>query len=188
MTTKWSTIKAAKGARPVFTVFAERDGRFWFLRVMRRPELFTQSVRLDQAEAMVRDLVATWDQVDPDSFDVRLRVSVDGPTDDAKDALDHLRLIEALGNDLRRALAVELTRTKGLSMRDAGKVIGLSHQRIAQLIAEHDAMGGDARPGVASVMQTLAQLTDHKAAITVRRGDDEALTEGIRKQVVAAGG
>jgi hypothetical protein len=70
-TTKWSLIKAKKG-RPTYTVFAERDGHFWFLRVMGREEMFTQSVRLDQAEAMVRDLIATWDQVPDDSFDLRL--------------------------------------------------------------------------------------------------------------------
>jgi hypothetical protein len=34
-TTKWSVIKANKG-RPTYTVLAERDGRFWFLRVMGR--------------------------------------------------------------------------------------------------------------------------------------------------------
>ena len=82
MTKKWSVIQAEKG-RPTYTVLAERDGRFWFLRVMGREELFTQSVRLDQAEDMVRDLIATWDEVPADSFAIRIAPRLGKDLDDA---------------------------------------------------------------------------------------------------------
>ena len=181
-TTKWSVIKAKKG-RPTYTVLAERDGRFWFLRVMGREEMFTQSVRLDQAEAMVRDLIATWDQVPDDSFDVRLVPRLGEQVDEATEALWHVRLIEALGTALARSLAVTLVRDQHLSMRDAGKIIGLSHQRVAQLLEEHDALGGDKRPDLAYYIELVDQWAARKGAVTIRPGDDPAKLDPIRKAI-----
>ena len=45
--------------------------------------MFTQSVRLDQAEAMVRDLIATWDQVLRDCFDGLITLTDDWDDDAA---------------------------------------------------------------------------------------------------------
>lgn len=171
MTTKWSEVKRTRRDRPRHLVFAERDGRFWFLRIPKRPELFTQVVRLDQAEAMVRDLVATYDDVPPDSFDVTIRPILDEETTEATEALWHLRLIDSFGVALTRSLAVHLVRDKALSMRDAGRIIGLSHQRVAQLVEEHDALGGDARKPLAFYVDQLDQLTRRSESLTVRFDD-----------------
>ncbi len=173
--TRWSVIKAGKG-HPTYTVTAERDGRRWLLRVTGRSELVTQAVRLDQAEAIARDLIATFDQVPPDSFTVWLRPELGDAIDEATEALSHVRLLESLGTALARALAVTLVREKGLSMRDVGKVIGLSHQRVAQLLEEHDNLGGDKRPDLAYYIDTLDQWTNRKASFTWRAGDDPAKT------------
>ena len=125
--------------RQRYTVIAERDGRFWFLRVMGRPELATQSLRLDQAEAMVRDLIATWDQVPEDAFDVRVETFLDANLDDAVDRLrfERAKLADAEQNvaALTKAVAQELV-DHGLTFRDAGRILELSHQRIAQLVAD----------------------------------------------------
>lgn len=182
MTTKWSIIKARKG-HPTYKVTAEKDGRFWFLRVEGRDDLFTQAVSLEHAEAMVRDLIATMDQVPPDSFDIRIEPKLDDQVDEAVAALDHLRLVDALGAALRRSLAVALVREKGLSMRDAGKILGLSHQRVDQLLAEHDELGGDKRPDLAYYIETLDSWADRRGTRTWRVGDDprelEAMARGV---------
>lgn len=170
-TTKWSAIKAEKTGRPVYDVDAQRDGRFWFLRIRQRPELFTQTVRLDAAEAMVRDLVATWDEVAPDSFDLRINPVVDEGTTEAVEALDFARTIGSLETALARGIAVDLVNRQGLSMRDAALVLKLSHQRIAQLINEQVALPGDTRPAVESLVEMLDMWTHREAAIVVRAGD-----------------
>ena len=56
--------------RPTYTVTAEPDGRFWFLRIEERPHLFTQARHRGEIELMARDLIAITDEVDPDSFDL----------------------------------------------------------------------------------------------------------------------
>jgi len=39
------------------------------------------------------------------------------------------------------AAAVTLTREDGLSMRDAGRIMGISHQRVAQILEENEHLG-----------------------------------------------
>lgn len=183
-TRKWSEIKRQKGVRPAYLVTAERDGRFWFLRVIDRPELFTQVIRLDQAEPMVRDLIATWDEVPLDSFDVVIRPRVDAETDAATEALDRVRLMDALGAAIARALAVELVRVKGLSLRDAGQVLELSHQRIAQLVDEHDALGGDRRPRLEEYISQFDAVRSGKLVV-IRPGDDLGKLDDLPAKVAA---
>jgi predicted RNase H-like HicB family nuclease len=49
---------------------AERHGAWWALEVPALPGVHTQARRLDRAEYMVRDAIALFLDVDPDSFDV----------------------------------------------------------------------------------------------------------------------
>jgi hypothetical protein len=58
--------------RTCYTVLAEPDGAFWFLRIAERPELFTQARRSGEIELMARDLIAVSDEVPTDSFDLVL--------------------------------------------------------------------------------------------------------------------
>jgi hypothetical protein len=94
--------------------------------------------------------------------------------EEALDALDHVRTLESIGVAISRALAVELVRVEGLPLRDAGRILRLSHQRVAQLLAEHDAWGGDRRPGVATYVEELDAWSNRKAAIRVSVDADPA--------------
>jgi len=89
---------------------------------------------------MVRDVVALALEVPPDSFDVRVEVMLPEPSQRALDRAIDLRH-EAQQAMASAALAtVEAVRSMvdrdGLTIREAGQLLGLSHQRIAQLLRE----------------------------------------------------
>ena len=128
-----------------FTVTARRAGKWWALEVPEVPGVFSQVRRLDQAEGMARDALATMLDVAPDSFGIEVEPALD---DAAREVLEALaRAKEQLGRVQRDATlaaqraAVVLTRDDGLSMRDAGEVMKLSHQRIAQILEEAEHLG-----------------------------------------------
>lgn len=128
-----------------FMVTARRAGKWWALEVPEVPGVFSQVRRLDQAEAMARDALATMLDVAPDSFGVKVEPALD---DAAREVLDALaRAKKELARVQRDAAlaaqraAVVLTRDDGLSMRDAGEVMNLSHQRIAQILEEAEHLG-----------------------------------------------
>lgn len=128
-----------------FTVTAKRAGKWWALEVPDVPGVFSQVRRLDQAEAMARDALATMLDVAPESFVVEVEPVLD---DAARELLDALaRAKEQLARVQRgvalaaQRAAVVLTRDDGLSMRDAGEVMNLSHQRVAQILEEAEHLG-----------------------------------------------
>lgn len=65
-------MRDSSSERPRYTVTATPDGPFWFLQFVERPELYTQARHGGEIEHMARDLIATVDEVEPDSFDLIL--------------------------------------------------------------------------------------------------------------------
>jgi len=120
----------------VYDATAERDGKFWVIHV---PEVarYTQARNLSEVEAMTRSLISSMLDVDAGSFDVRVDVYL---TDSVRTRLDraaHLREVAAKSNseaalEARRA-AAEMA-AQGMTLRDIGQVLGVSHQRAAQLV------------------------------------------------------
>ena len=55
----------------VYHASVERDGRFWLIRVTEIDRV-TQARSIEEIEPMVRDLIATHLDIEPDSFEVRL--------------------------------------------------------------------------------------------------------------------
>lgn len=116
---------------------AFREGAWWAIDI---PELdlATQARRLDQAEHMVRDVIATWLEVAPDSFSVFVVPELDSEVSKAAVAVrkatrDAAAAVEAAAVSTR-AFAADLLR-KGYTVRDAGAILGVSPQRISQLTA-----------------------------------------------------
>lgn len=139
--TPWRGIKRQKAAeRPRYRVTAERDGRFWFLRVAELPGVFTQVRRLEQAPEMIRDAIALMLDVPADSFDVDVEPALDpelaallASTQRMREAAAHL----VQGSNTRLANTVHaLVGQQQLTMRDAAALLDLSFQRVAQLAAE----------------------------------------------------
>ncbi len=121
-----------------YTARVERGERFWLVTV---PEIdrTTQARTLREVEPMVRDLIAVMEQVDPQSFELKADIVFPAV------AHEHWTRAALLREQAARsqAEAAEEARTAawtlselGLTVRDVGTMLGLSHQRAAQLIAE----------------------------------------------------
>lgn len=125
--------------RHVYEVAAERDGSRWFLRVGELPGVFSQVRRLDQAEGMARDAIAAFLDISPDGFDIAISVSL--PSDLQRDVASVIDLRGVIDRTEReyaertRRLATRLVQGEGLTVREAGRVLGLSYQRVSQLVA-----------------------------------------------------
>ena len=124
-------------SRPRYVVTARRDGRRWFVRVARVPGAVTQVRRLDQVEAMAREVVSLLLEVDPGAFDLEVQAEI---ADELRAALARARDLQrqaeqaqAEAASLVREVARKL-REQGLTMADVGTVLGVSFQRASQLL------------------------------------------------------
>ncbi|HET6298565.1 MAG TPA: hypothetical protein VFG33_34650 [Kribbella sp.] len=121
-----------------YEVAVAREGRWWMIEI---PELdgLTQARRLDEVEKMAREYIAVTVDV-PIS---QVTVSISGVKVAGQDVLE----TKALVDDLRRHakqlddLVAELTREfasalsgASVPVRDVSKMLGVSHQRVSQLV------------------------------------------------------
>jgi predicted RNase H-like HicB family nuclease len=132
--------------RPSYTARCIRSGDWWAIQIPDVDGVWTQARRLDQVEHMARDAVAAMLDVPPDSFD--LDVVPELPDRDAKLILEATELRDELEDARRRAMQatvqaiVSLRQDLDLPLRDIGTLLGLSHQRVAQILPEigHEAI------------------------------------------------
>ncbi len=124
--------------RKTYRAVCERDGSWWFIQVPGVAGAFTQARRLDQVEVMTRDVVALLLEVDPASFDVFVEPVVPEPV---RRSLDVARTLRE-DAERKQAQAARQTRDaaraladSGYTFRDVGAVLGVSYQRVAQLLA-----------------------------------------------------
>jgi hypothetical protein len=121
-----------------YTARVERGEKFWLVTV---PEIerTTQARTLREVEPMARDLIAVMEQVDPHSFELTADIVFPAV------AYEHWTRAALLREQAARsqAEAAEEARTAaltlaelGLTVRDVGAMLGVSHQRAAQLITE----------------------------------------------------
>ena len=117
---------------------ARRDGRWWFVEVPGEQGLCTQVRRLDQAEAMIREVISLVREVPQDSFDLVVDPDLEslGAVREAVEAALRERerasaAQEAASTAMRHA--VSEVRASGYTSRDAGMLLGVSNQRISQI-------------------------------------------------------
>jgi hypothetical protein len=125
-----------------FTATARRSQDWWALEVtgddLPHPA-YTQSRRLDQADAMVRDLLALHFGISVDQTgDVTVVPILDPPLADevsstrrAREQAEKLR-VDAVY--LTRQTARHL-KSQGLAQRDISILLGVSHQAVSQILA-----------------------------------------------------
>ena len=121
-----------------YSVRARRVGDWWALDVLDIPGIHTQVRRLEQAEAMVRDAIAGVTDTPAGSFELVLDPEVLPNArvllDEATAARSQAATAQDAAARLTRDAARLLVEGEGLTMRDAGVLLGVSHQRIAQLV------------------------------------------------------
>jgi len=118
----------------VYTAKCTRTGNWWAISVPELPGLFSQARRLDQVEATTRDAIAVLLDVSPKSFDVVVQPEVPGEVTKARRA--RAKLVEAEQSAEKATVeAAKALVAKGYTVRDAGKLLGISPQRVSQLTA-----------------------------------------------------
>ena len=120
-----------------YTIRARRSGRWWALDAEGLRGVHTQVRRIDQAEDMARDAIAGVLEVAPDSFEVivvpEMPDTVRAIVNQATAARSQAAQAQDVAGQLTRQAARRLVE-EGLTVRDAGVLLGVSHQRIAQLL------------------------------------------------------
>jgi hypothetical protein len=136
-------MTAEPAAARSYQAVATRSGDWWAVTIPQLPGAFSQCKRLDQVQAMAREVIALMLDCDPaDVGDVEVDVHL---PDQLTDDLAALRRSERLADDARQAAAhaqrraAEQLRTAGLSVRDIGRLLGVSHQRVSQILARESA-------------------------------------------------
>jgi|SRR5215470_5236342 len=117
-----------------YTAVCRRAGNWWAISVPEIKGVHTQARRLDQVEAMVRDAIALFLDVAPDTLAIEVRPEVPAEATEAVAARKAAREAETWADKLTRSAAAALL-AKGYTVRDAGALLDISPQRVSQLTA-----------------------------------------------------
>jgi hypothetical protein len=120
-----------------YTANCRREPGWWVATVDELDGIATQARRLDLLEVAVRGLIAAWLDTDENSFEVHLVPQLDETIADqierARQARQEADRLSSTAAEAVRAAAAELS-AQGMPIRDIGRILGVSHQRAAQLI------------------------------------------------------
>lgn len=114
----------------------EKDGR-WSVELEEEPRVHTWGKTVDQALARMREAAALWFQTDEASIDLIpspvLPKAAGRTVEQARQARVQARSADRLAIETTKRAAVALA-SRGISMRDAAAILGISHQRVHQLL------------------------------------------------------
>lgn len=152
-----------------YRVDAYRDGKFWLVRV---PEIdrSTQARHLREVDGMARDLIAIMQDVQPDSFALDIVVKM---SDEALTHIEESMRLRGEASAAQAAAAVEfraavreMVNVMGMTVRDVGALLGISFQRVHQLL--HDEVA-DSNPRTPD--PTIDGGRDWRPDLVVKAGD-----------------
>ncbi|MGI8578531.1 MAG: type II toxin-antitoxin system HicB family antitoxin [Nocardioidaceae bacterium] len=122
------------------TARATYTGKWWVVEVPEVDGALTQARRLDQVEAMVQDAVSMVEEVPPESVTVAVEPILTQPLtaliDEVQRGNSELEAMQAASSRRTRGLVSEL-RSTGMSVRDIGRIVGVSPLRVSQLVPLH---------------------------------------------------
>lgn len=127
-----------KNAITQFTAEVSRSKDWWLVNVPQLDRVYTQVKSLSQVEDMVTEVIELVHDLDPSTFTIEVKVQAQDIVGDqfeqfltARDAQ-----MAAVENSIRAThqLAVRLVNDEGLTQADAGSIMGLSAQRISQIL------------------------------------------------------
>jgi predicted RNase H-like HicB family nuclease len=122
-----------------YRVVAERSGKWWAAHAPELAGVHTQARRLEQVEAEAREAIALMLDVEPESVAVRVEPKLPDEVSAliaavaaAHSVTENAQAKEReAAHEAARALVVDL----GLPQRDAGKILGVTHQRVQQILS-----------------------------------------------------
>lgn len=118
----------------------ERDRAGWRVEVVGDPALQARARTLRAAKLGIRRAAAVRFGVDPDVLEIADDVVLPGPVAETlAAAFEAARAAERCAldaGDAARAAAVGLVESAGLSMADAGELLGVTRQRVHQLLGD----------------------------------------------------
>ena len=164
------------------TAIAQPSGDWWAIEVPEIPGLFTQAKRLDQVEAMVKDAA---ELMGVESIDVELKVQlaaeVEAEVTAAKQAAARAFALQTQAAARSRMVASHLRR-QGMSVRDVAVIMGISPQRVSQLVPQrHESGAGVYVVPAESPEQNpryVAALIDDEVAKMVTEPEDSSSRSG----------
>jgi Uncharacterised protein family (UPF0150). len=122
-----------------YTVEVRRSGRWWAIDVPDLKGVHTQTRRLSEVDEMARDAIGGALEISPRSIRINIRPVLDARLSRRVREARRARVL-ALEAQIESAektsAALKALRNGGLALRDAGELLGISHQRAAQLHAE----------------------------------------------------
>ncbi|MEI7859897.1 MAG: hypothetical protein WCI26_08700 [Acidimicrobiales bacterium] len=131
----------------VYKYEIHQEGRSWVVRIPGLG-LTTQARNLRETDRMAKSIVALHLDADPDSFEVQrsniigLPGSVAENVQRAIDERGRLAAAQAASVSATTQAVTELIQI-GVPLRDAGYLLGISHQRVAQLLEASTGVGAE---------------------------------------------
>ncbi|WUH92758.1 type II toxin-antitoxin system HicB family antitoxin [Streptomyces sp. NBC_00433] len=119
-----------------YRVTARRSGDWWALEVPDLPGVHSQTKRLDRAASEAREAISLMLDVEADSIEVEVETQLPPEAREVLQAVARAhKAAEAAALQEREAMVrAASVLTQNLSQRDAGEVMGVSFQRISQLL------------------------------------------------------
>jgi hypothetical protein len=121
----------------MYEAIVERDGAHWFIRV---PDIgATQARTLREVEPMTEDLIVTMTgrkKRPAVEYHIELPAPVRRHLDRSRKLRDRAADAQQEAAEELRTAARELAESYGLSLRDIGRALGVSHQRAHQLVQQ----------------------------------------------------
>jgi predicted RNase H-like HicB family nuclease len=122
-----------------YRIILERDETgAWLARVPSVPGCHTYGRTLEQARRRIREALELWVGDVPSSelrFDIRLPAGIRQELRGVRAARERSALAQREASDAVSRAARDLTGRLGLSLRDAAELLGISHQRVQQLVS-----------------------------------------------------
>lgn len=122
----------------IYTARLERntDGR-WSVELDEEPRVHTWGRTVEQALARLREAAALWFQTDEDQITLVpqpvLPQAASRTVEQARQAREQARNADRQAVEQTRKAAAVLV-SRGISLRDAAAILGISHQRVYQLL------------------------------------------------------
>ena len=122
-----------------YQVDVVRDDGWWIMHArIPRSIVYSQAKRLDDVEPMIRDAIAGVLDVNPESFAIELSFDLDAAVLDQVNRAREISLqateVQERASRESRA-AVHALRQEGLTLKEAGYFLGITPQRVAQLLS-----------------------------------------------------